>query len=316
MEEDIIVRSPRGQVLSKLLQDIKHMDHDLVVDISHLLISKVNICLHAGKKHKLPSLAQGAVWSAFHKLRIWNSDLKKAWTAFISGNPLSHHHEQELALQIILDRLLKQMLKIKADTVRPYIATKESVNPLTLFEKNAVRYMAGYIAVKLMKKFRKYCKNPTLRSKHELFLCILKKMKAKDQPGEPESVLDYTTLWLELVDRGGLYHIDDNVFMLMESIEMVLRQHLNIPDVLTYVPGTDLRKHISKDVLENHDIMILWETIADIPDKYEQYSVELLVQIIDLWITIRSHSFVKGWTMNFEAKYKEGTRKSLMPEKA
>ena len=40
---------------------------------------------------------------------------------------------------------------------------------------------------------------------------VLTSMKAKNQPGEPESVLDYTTLWAELIDRGGLYHINDQV---------------------------------------------------------------------------------------------------------
>ena len=30
-----------------------------------------------------------------------------------------------------------------------------------------------------------------------------------DQPGEPESMLDYTKLWSDLIDRGGLYHINE-----------------------------------------------------------------------------------------------------------
>ena len=36
-------------------------------------------------------------------------------------------------------------------------------------------------------------------------------MKAVDQPGEPDSVLEYTKEWSELIDRGGLYHINDMV---------------------------------------------------------------------------------------------------------
>ena len=34
---------------------------------------------------------------------------------------------------------------------------------------------------------------------------------AVDQPGEPESVLDYTKLWSDLIDRGGIYHINEEV---------------------------------------------------------------------------------------------------------
>ena len=40
---------------------------------------------------------------------------------------------------------------------------------------------------------------------------VLTDMKAVDQPGEPESVLDYTKLWSDLIDRGGLYHINEEV---------------------------------------------------------------------------------------------------------
>ena len=30
-----------------------------------------------------------------------------------------------------------------------------------------------------------------------------------EQPGEPESMLDYMKLWSDLIDRGGLYHINE-----------------------------------------------------------------------------------------------------------
>ena len=40
-------------------------------------------------------------------------------------------------------------------------------------------------------------------------VCVLTEMKAVDQPGEPESMLDYTKLWSDLIDQGGLYHINE-----------------------------------------------------------------------------------------------------------
>ena len=41
------------------------------------------------------------------------------------------------------------------------------------------------------------------------------------------------------------------VFLLIESIEMAIRQHFSVPNVHTYIPGTDLRKHILDKVLES-----------------------------------------------------------------
>ena len=69
--------------------------------------------------------------------------------------------------------------------------------------------MSRYVAVSLLKKYRKPTKHPQLKVKWALFVRVLTEMKAVDQPGEPESVLDYTKLWSTLIDRGGLYHINE-----------------------------------------------------------------------------------------------------------
>ena len=58
-----------------------------------------------------------------------------------------------------------------------------------------------------------------------------------------------------------------------------------------------------------------WDTICQsIPAKYERYSVELLKAVVDLWTNIRGHSFARDFTVNFEAKFKKGTRKTLIPK--
>lgn len=85
------------------------------------------------------------------------------------------------------------------------------MKPLTAMECNAVRYMAGYVAVSLLKKIKKPSKHPQLKGKRNLFVRVLTRMKAVNQPGEPDSVLEYTKEWSEMIDRGGLYHINDKV---------------------------------------------------------------------------------------------------------
>ena len=90
-----------------------------------------------------------------------------------------------------------------------------SVRPLTEMESNAIRYMAGYVAVSLLKKYRKPSKNPRLQAKRDMFVHVLMGMKAADQGGEPDSILEYTKAWLELIERSELYHINDKVCMLL-----------------------------------------------------------------------------------------------------
>ena len=112
--------------------------------------------------------------------------------------------ESQLALQLLMDRVLKKMLKNKADAVE--LPNSSEVIPLIIREKSAIRYMAGYVAVKL--RYEKPSTHPQVNEKHKFFIRVLKGINAADQRIGVESLLDYTCLWSELIHRGGLYHIN------------------------------------------------------------------------------------------------------------
>ena len=305
----MVIRSPRGQTIGKLIETIKQLPSERPRSLVSLITGALHCCLQAGKRHKLPSVAQGVVWSAFHKMRT-RKDILCAWNSFLEANALQTSSCHELALQVILDEMLKQLLAKQSAAVD--MAPEVFVRPLTLCESNGVRYMAGYIPAKLLKKYRRGSKNSSLDIKYKLFVKTLQHMKAHEQPGDPDSPYEYSKLWMEVIDRGGLYHIRDDVFCLFESIEVVVRQHFNFPSMKSYVPDDSLGKLVYNKVLNSNTIVTCWENIAfDIPSKYEKYSVELLGIITKLWITVRGHSFTKGWNAMFERKYKQGTRKTL-----
>ena len=173
-----------------LLDEVNKIEAERVARMAILLISKVSGCIVSGYKHKLPSAAQSYVWSTFHHIRR-SQEMKQIWVVFVSTHlPESCRQESELALQLLLDRLLKKLLHNKADEKKQSTASSQEV----------------YVAVSLLKEYRKPTKHPQLKVKRALFVHVLTEMKAVDQPGEPESVLDYTKLWSDLIDRGGLYH--------------------------------------------------------------------------------------------------------------
>ena len=84
----------------------------------------------------------------------------------------------------------------------------------------------------------------------------------------------------------------------MEAIELIARRHLNLQNTQLSAPGTcNIRQLILKDVIESTLVLSYWEEIAHrIPSNYEPYSLELLQAVVDLWITIRVHSFADNWT--------------------
>ena len=140
-----------------LLDELNRIEVEKVAEIAISLISKASGCIISGYKHKLPSAAQSSVWSTFHQLR-GSQEMKQIWGVFVSSHlPESCRQESELALQLLLDRLLKKLLHSKADAKKQSNASSQanSVRPLTAMESNAVRYMSGYVAVSLLKKYRK-----------------------------------------------------------------------------------------------------------------------------------------------------------------
>ncbi len=119
--------------------------------------------------------------------------------------------ESELTLQLFLDRAIKAMLKFEAEasTAMPIAVT--TATEFTQRERNAMRYMAGYVIVAFLKKYKRPIKNPALLEKYALYSKILSHLKAEQQPIQMDSLLDYTRIWSELIDRGGVYHVNKKV---------------------------------------------------------------------------------------------------------
>jgi hypothetical protein len=104
-----------------------------------------------------------------------------------------------------------------------------SGRPLTAIETNAVRYMAGYVAVNLLKRYNKPTKHAQLKIKRNYFVRVLKGMKATEQPEMiDDSVVDYSRVWSDLIDRGGLYHISDDVSIVDPIVALRMIVHVSI----------------------------------------------------------------------------------------
>ena len=194
-----------------LLSCLEHMEHESLATFFLYLIERINGCIVEARKHKLPTSAEGHICSSFHQLRF-SDDVKQTWTSFVDTViPMSDREESELVLQLLMDRVLKKLLANTAEAARKKPPNSAEVRPLTTTESNAVRYMAGYVAISLLKRFRKPTRHPQLKPKRNLFVRVLQGMRAADQPENVSSVTDHTRHWSELIDRGGLYHISDEV---------------------------------------------------------------------------------------------------------
>ena len=168
--------------------------------IALTLLSRVYSCIAMGKNYKLPSTSQACVWKSFHQMR--NSvSMRTSWNDFILQNNCLSTSESNLTLQLLLDRILKVMLHNEAQAT---VAISAST-------ANAVRYMAGYVVISFPKKFNRPVKKAVFQDKRMIYMRVLSRMKAENQPTDVASLSDCTKLWSELIDRGGIYHISDEV---------------------------------------------------------------------------------------------------------
>ena len=87
-------------------------------------------------------------------------------------------------------------------------------------EENALRYASGFVPFKLLKR---YAQQTGPDPEAEAVAECLSQMTV---PGKLSSYYDYTTEWLEKVDRGGLFIINNETFWFFKQLEVLTRFHL------------------------------------------------------------------------------------------
>ena len=108
------------------------------------------------------------------------------------------------------------------------------------------------------------------------------------------------------MDRGGLKHVSNRVYMLFLSMETELRKHLT-PSCAHETAG--VKDVAIAAVKEDEDVLLQWSMLSG--NWGEEEAGALLHHIVDHWIVIIGFSF----TSAFMESYKQETKKSLQKSK-
>ena len=221
------------------------------------------------------SVKREKIWTAFHRMRM--TELAQTWLdLFEHGFPKL----PSLAYQTINRMLFSDYLKCHLDLA----STTNTVNlDLSVDEENILRYAAGFVPFKLLKKYEDKCSNSS-------DLSIIECLSSMAVNGEESDFLSYTTKWSLLIDRGGLFEINDSTFMFFKAIEVEVRTKL-----IAKFEGSDLgRNELIAEVASDDTVQFLW-TIVSIDITDEEAAVKLLADVIGLWVTIRGFSIAGAW---------------------
>ena len=235
---------------------------------------------------------QISLWPQYHQFRL--QQLPLIWKTHCGD--IDAILVQKATLDYTVS-LLKEMYRKDNDiTTSRYQEKMERKGNIDTIEENAIRYIAGYVIKRLQKKYNK---------KNSVSICqTLDTMAANtdvDQDAhQEEDFLEYTTTWLRVVDRGGLFEVSQEVYDFFLELEVSIYPMLK----KSLSPGGVAlsKKEVMFIVLHDEDVLFLWSMLS--VDLNEEEGNVVLRDLIELWVTLRGYSIAS----RLLEEYKEATR--------
>lgn len=111
--------------------------------------------------------------------------------------------------------------------------------------------------------------------------------------------------WTDAIDRGGLKHVSDTLFMFFYSMEKELRCHVRAK-CASEIEG--IKEKVIKKIIENDDVTFYWSVVA--ANWEEEEAGVLLEMVIQHWVTIRGFSYASAFVEKYKQKNKKTVQKS------
>ncbi len=238
---------------------------------------------------KLSSSKRTRIWSEFHKIQIDSSgEMKLSWKKLLVALGVSNAEEVDPLLEKSVFREVFVELVTEyfcATTMNKAVQTTESTE-LSSDELNAMRYACGYVPRSLLKKYERLSSDT-----YSEYIQCLSDMSVEGEGGD---LLDYTRKWFELVNRGGLFPLNDTTFSFFIAVEKSVRVLLPKHILGTNISKDTFKKAVLEEIARLDDVQFYWTLLAHNIDDLEK-SEALLTDVVNLWVTIRGFSIAASW---------------------
>ncbi|XP_006823873.1 uncharacterized protein LOC102805596, partial [Saccoglossus kowalevskii] len=244
-----------------------------ITTITEVMVKVIWKVLSAGDKMTLYSTQNEEIWHTFYNEWIDTTTTKILSTQFyaiLEDTQINDFHIF-LLTRIFLFELIKIVRTIENNAEGELNAHEHDVS-LSNEEKQALRYFAGYIPFKIMKKLNRAKGGMTQLSD------IIDDMRETDND-HSGGCMAATKTWLHKQDRGGLFNITDRVFLFFEEVEKVCKKHLT--NKILNISTRDVHSKIQDDLFANRKVNILWSCVARKAASEEASSV-LATMVIKL----------------------------------
>lgn len=277
----------------------KHGDaavDNFVENVGEEMISLLKNSL--GTKTQTHSKRREKMWTLFYKFRTTN--LIYLWKRLLTQLGLPQKYEDPWLVQVLSRLMLNSAIKYCLPPAT--LAADLGSETVTADEHNALRYAAGYVMHSLKKKYA--TTNPSVVS-------WINELVDTGSDEGVTSFFQFTKLWVEKVNRGGLFLVNDSLYEVFLAMEIVLRKFLK-----SIASDHRLDKdRVSAIISEDNEIHFHWSMMSF--DLDEETSQSVFSDIMKLWITIRGFAYASAIVDEYKRssglinKRKKALRKEL-----
>ena len=294
------VKESREQ-LTKLLQLINEDQALEIFDKFSLSLTKalencVSTCLSTVSLCRSKSVQREKLWTAFHSLSL--RELPTLWCDLCEQQDFPKL--SPLVYKNVNKQLYEDFIKshLYSQSTAASCTTAIEIPPLSADEENIIRYAAGYVALKLLNKYE--------TSMPEFVECLTSMAVA----GDDSSFYEYTRKWTRQVNRGGLFEVNDMCYCLVREIEIQTQKQLTgiLSQSTSSDSDLDKKEIVISAVISDESVQFFW-TMISVDISNEEHAIQLLREIVALWITIRGYSIAGEWLEKYKQVKKSGTKK-------
>ena len=275
---------------AKLLEWTAESDANIktFTDFFNGLVGKFEACFVSRRSFKVQ---EEFMFRKYHELRTSDA-FQKDWNTFL------HLTVGQTATPTFFQFVSHEIFK---DTVKAKLEVPERVqdesSQISKEEENALRYVSGYICRKVQATF----KSSSLLHKDAmiLFMCEL----SGDEWYEEQE----TEQWINAIDRGGLWHVNDNTYSIFYLMEEEIRKEFVVSNAKTL--NSETKKKVLDSVLSNDDLLFKWSLLTSTTIGDDMGNI-ILKKLAELYVTIRGFAFASSCLELYKQQHKKKTQKS------
>ena len=244
------------------------------------------------------------MWAGYHSFST-GGKLVEMWSKVLESPSTESYFP--LFIQFVTRKVMEEAVLVIFPKEEPQDV--DTAQPtLKADDEQALRYVAGYVALVLKKKYEKRSDPKALKYVD----CLSEMNENTDSESELPPFLEYTKLWIHKVNRGGLFKVNNDVFLLFRAMETAARRVLTISRVSANTT-ISIKEYTKTAILNDPAVLTHWNHIlGHCSTMNSSESDDLLEEISEKWATIRGHSFASGWVELYQRAKKESNKQKSL----